>query len=198
MKSAAEKNRLEPTPNPYICLVPECGRFSIASPMLWPDDIPVCAFHGVTIWNQIERSRHRTDVHSALETLSEQRIERKAVLAAEEAEAHKDWLKSQDGEIYFIRLNHLVKVGWTRDLESRLKNYGASAELIVHYPARRSDETQLHRQLRPALAKGREWYRDCDIIQMFASNALATYGPPTVSANWTEPAKNGKRSRQRR
>lgn len=81
----------------------------------------------------------------------------------------------------------LIKVGWTRDICQRPRSYGASAELLVCYPATRDDETCLHRQLRPALAKGREWYEDGAIVQAFIDEALAKYGLPNVDPMWTTP-----------
>ena len=80
----------------------------------------------------------------------------------------------------------------------RLKSYGASVELLALYPASRDDETNLHRQLTPARARGREWYEDGPIIQLFIDKALEQFGmPPSFDGLWTEPKRivAGKRHR---
>lgn len=97
------------------------------------------------------------------------------------------YLERIDGDIYFVRLNGLIKVGWSRDIEARLRAYGPSAELLCHYEGTRHDETNLHRQLRPFLAKGREWYDECPAIHDFINDAIAKHGEPYLKAEWTQP-----------
>lgn len=120
---------------------------------------------------------------------------------AEEVERKRSRSAQGHGHIYFIRLNDLIKVGWTGDLWNRVKAYGASAQLLVAYPGTRDDETYLHRQLRPALAKGREWYEDGAVLAHFIDEALAKYGqPPSFDAMWTQPKRivAGKRAARAR
>lgn len=102
------------------------------------------------------------------------------------------------GSCTSLRINDLVKVGWTKNLHRRLKEYGAGAEMLCHYPATRNDETTLHRQLRSVLAKGREWYHDGDVIRLFVRQAIERHGPPTIiAADWTEPRKDVIKLRRR-
>lgn len=102
------------------------------------------------------------------------------------------------GQIYFVLVDGLIKVGWTASLADRVRAYGPKATLLVNYPATRADETALHKQLTPARAHGREWYSDCGITRMFIDEALAKHGPPRFTAiGWTEPKQvvAGKRHR---
>lgn len=178
------------------CVVPGCGESLLAHGVPGMNDqaqrrdpaqnIPICATHAAVVWNGLVQfhTRRREFIH-AIADVNEQLAAREKAMRDE---AHEELMASNDGDIYFVRLGSLVKVGWTRDLNARLKSYGASAELLVSYPATRTDETNLHRQLRPALAKGREWYEDGDIIAHFVSEALAEYGtPPAFDGLWTEP-----------
>lgn len=156
--------------------------------------LPVCLDHATVIWAYMQRVNGEPDFIEAAQDLRNHKDAR----AEEKHEAEKvAHLKRVDGDMYFVRLNGMVKVGWSRELTKRLKDYGASAEVLCHYPATRDDETTLHRQLRPALAKGREWYHDGDIIALFLAKALEQYGPPTAKAYWTEP-KDVIRQRKRR
>jgi hypothetical protein len=178
-----------------VCIVPGCGH----SLIMWGRmdhepgrrntdlEIPICYEHAAVVWNQL------VDYHTRkghfLEAVADVNAGTAARRTAErEAKKASNLANISHGDIYFVRLGDLIKVGWTRDLWSRLKSYGASAELLLSYPATRDDETNLHRQLRPALAKGREWYHDGQIIQHFLNEALAKYGqPPTYEFLWTQP-----------
>jgi hypothetical protein len=180
-----------------ICLVPGCGRDSLSRPVVDRDasapatrrdpelDVALCFQHALTVFDRM--AKHASDpavIHALadLQELKEQRIqaEREAAKAAR--------LARRDGEIYFVQIGDLIKVGWTRDLFPRLKHYGASAVLLAHYPATRDDETYLHRNLKPARAKGREWYHDAPAVRRYINEAVEKYGPPEdTSGLWTVP-----------
>lgn len=174
------------------CLVPGCGAaltiidaFSKGFSAHDPDrGLPLCDHHAIIVWRSVQQVSHLPVVIEATYKVQSTLAEK---YQAEEAEAQRAFMAREDGDIYFVRLNGMVKAGWTRDLPKRLKQYGASVEVLCHYPATRDDETHLHRQLKPALARGREWYEDGPVVQMFIEQALEKYGPPTASARWTEP-----------
>lgn len=174
------------------CLVPGCGNdiriFGRSKPPKWRNhkvSLPLCLDHLMVAYDQ---ARPSTPDPLLIAALAELRERKEAHQQDLHEAAKKAWLQKTDGEMYFVRLNGLIKVGWTRSLPARLKSYGASAELLLCYPATRDDETNLHRQLRPVLAKGREWYTDGPIIQHFIDEALAKYGQPReFEFLWTQP-----------
>lgn len=186
-----------------VCLVPGCGEsldyFGLTLPVAenrnTDDYLPLCTNHSLVVWQRVQLIKNEPTVLVAAEDARAARARRDQERAAEEAARRR---ASQDGEIYFVRINDLVKVGWTRTLGRRLKEYGAGAELLAHYPAKAHEEHPLHKQLRPALAKGREWYRDGDLVQLFINHALERYGPPTAEAEWTEPKPDLVAQRRRR
>ena len=148
----------------------------------------VCPGHAVEIWEVVEqRDQHPyLREHLAAEIARRDAVRAEARAAAKAEVAGELRKPDAQGDIYFVRTNGFVKVGWTSDLLVRLRSYGPSAELLVHYRATRADETELHRQLKPALAKGREWYADGDVIALFIERALAEHGEPeTRFAKWT-------------
>lgn len=114
----------------------------------------VCTMHGVQIWAHIESVRDKDGFHVAEAVKRQQdQMERQAeenarALAATRAE----------GWIYFLALDDKIKVGWTANLDQRMKSYPPHSRLIVTYPASRADERDLHRTLRTSLIAGREWY----------------------------------------
>lgn len=177
-----------------LCVVPGCGEelLFFGDPEHRPGrrdpslELPICHPHAAVVWRQMVSNY--VDDPKFIEAIADvnERVAEREMVDADERKRHRKAMKH--GDIYFIRLNDLVKVGWTRDLWGRVKSYGASAQLLVAYPGTRDDETNLHRQLRPALAKGREWYEDGSIIGHFIDEALAKYGqPPSFDAMWTQP-----------
>lgn len=186
-----------------ICLVVGCG-----AELKWygrlprdnrrdPDlELPLCFDHLAVVFKMgVTAYRDKPEFIEAIADINE-------AVAARDKREHEEqqeaFLARENGQIYFVRIGGLVKVGWTRDLWSRIKSYGASAELLAAYDATRQDETNLHRQLTPARAKGREWYEDGDIIAKFIAEALAKYGvPPALEGMWTQPKQivAGKRHR---
>lgn len=175
-----------------VCLVPGCGRqlVTYSEGNVAPDDrdpsvfLPMCHGHAAVVHRNVQRM------------WGEDELLVPAVIAAQEAhKARSDRIDRQTveyeqggpGAIYFLRQNGLVKVGWTSNLEKRLKAYGPDVDILCHYPGTRQDETTLHRQLRDHLAKGREWYHDDEAIALFVNDAVKRYGPPKVRAYWTQP-----------
>ena len=177
-----------------VCLVPGCGE----ELLLWgrPEyparardhkvNLPLCSTHLAVAYN---RATAIADVNWEVTVEAHARfMERRDALEKSLREDEKKrHIQRTTGEIYYVRLNGLIKVGWSRQLHDRLRAYGPDVEVLAHYPATRDDETNLHRQLTPFRAKGREWYRDCPALHDFVAEAVSKWGKPTASAWWSEP-----------
>lgn len=175
-----------------VCLVPNCDRSLQVPPVRdHEQSLPLCHEHVLAAYSN---SRSFTDDPLMRDAADRYLAHRRASADAEKA-AH---LARTDGHIYYIQLGDLIKVGWTRTLFQRVKSYGASATLLACYKATRGDETNLHRQLTPVRAKGREWYEDGPLIRSFITKALKEHGePPEMPTMWTQPKRvvAGKRHR---
>lgn len=175
------------------CCVPGCDASSSVSTTFHPKKVteclPVCQRHEAIITKQVQPYWHEVDYVAMRDRLARQRVVEEIAQEREEDLLHESGGHKQ-GQIYFVRLGGLIKVGWASKLRSRLKSYGASAEILCHFPASRSDETNLHRNLRPYLAKGREWYQDCKLIGDVIDGYVKQYGTPTILPAWTVPKKD--------
>lgn len=192
----AEKRRTTEAIDWLRCLVPTCKDriFSPATiardPDLW---LPLCTHHEITVWRQVQQSNGEPRIIAEAHAQEAIAQARAAQLAEEE---QRRFLARQDGDIYFVRLNGLIKVGWSRILSDRLKAYGPDVEVLCHYKGTRQDETNLHRNLTPYRAKGREWYHDCQLIADMVAQAVAQHGPPHIEADWTVPTEKPIRARK--
>lgn len=178
-----------------LCIVPGCGeeltgflgrpRHENLNRRDSTLELPICFAHAAVVWKSLVAGHSkREEFITAIADVNDRLAAR---LNREHAHDKREFLARENGDIYFIRLNDLIKVGWTRDLHQRVRSYGASAVLLANYPATRDDETNLHRQLTPARAKGREWYDDGPIVQSFIDQALAKFGQPDLELSWTTP-----------
>lgn len=144
----------------------------------------VCEQHAGWIW-QIVEERDTANCHQQITGAEGREYIRAEARKKRATEKRKP---TAAGQIYFVLVDGLVKVGWTSKLADRIRAYGPKAIVLANYPGTRSEEGTLHKQLTPARAHGREWYHDGDIVRMFVDEAIAKYGPPRFkSIEWTEP-----------
>lgn len=180
-----------------VCLIPGCGEALIQSGMLEHFDerqrdhklaLPLCYIHLAVAREQGKRAEGRFWYIEGASLLAERREKMwRDLRKAEQREWRAD---KEQGQIYFVRQNGLIKAGWSRDLEVRLRAYGPNAEILCHYPGSHADETNLHRNLKPFRAKGREWYEDCKGVQDYVWAMIERHGPPYVRIEWTEPKRS--------
>lgn len=87
--------------------------------------------------------------------------------------------------IYFLRTrDDLIKVGWTEHLANRkaqLSIYGWDALLAVK-AGTWDDEQALHRQLRPYLARGREYYHPVPEVIAVIDDVRSSFGLSLLAA----------------
>lgn len=165
-----------------FCVWPSC-RF------LPEDDVPLCDYHARQVFNTVKA--WPADRDGISRTLADQeRLDQKR----EDALKTK---RSQWGQIYYIRLNDVIKIGWTSHLYGRLIDYSPGAVLLAHHAGTRADERDLHRSFAPLRVHGREWHNgSAQIILDHIEAMLAEHGPPTVKLQMHAPSQqSGKRPR---
>lgn len=176
------------------CIVPGCGESLIGyfrRPIHQPDrrdstlELPICYTHAAVVWNGLlDHQTKDPKFAEAIADVHERVAERKT---NERAAAKTQHMANTNGHIYFVRLNGLIKVGWSRDVDARLRAYGPDVEILCIFPGTREDETNLHRQFRPVLARGREWYQDHAILTDYATRMVTEHGEPKAWTGWTKP-----------
>lgn len=154
------------------------------------DGLPVCF-------------RHAMEIHDHVRTVSESlpppkpltpEQKARAITLMDDKRAAKRMLW---GQIYYIRLNDVIKIGWTSCLNDRLISYHPGAILLAHHSGTRADERDLHRSFKPLRVHGREWYRgDAQIILDHIAKVIAENGEPKIEYEMSRPKGQvtGKRS----
>lgn len=84
------------------------------------------------------------------------------------------------GHIYYIRVGDHIKVGYAKNLSSRLMAYPPTATLLASHPGTRKDEQALHSMFTVHRVGGREWYNPTPEILAHIDRVIAEHGAPRV------------------
>lgn len=68
------------------------------------------------------------------------------------------------GDIYYLSIGDLIKIGFTTDFEQRMRQYPPNSTLLARHPGTRKTERQMHHKFLQHRSKGREWFTPCDEI----------------------------------
>lgn len=63
-----------------------------------------------------------------------------------------------DGVVYYVQIGAHIKIGWTSNLENRMRQYPPNSTLLALHPGTRKDENRMHRRFAADRTHGREWY----------------------------------------
>lgn len=139
-----------------------CGVKNCQQPQL--DRMPVCEDHAFDIW--VEIGFRRMDIIKAANAhrRKESQDEELSRLIKEKLGVEKfleDRLansKQAPGTIYYLLLEDQVKIGYTADLETRLRSYPPMAKILATHPGTRETEKAMHRKFFNHLANRNEWF----------------------------------------
>jgi hypothetical protein len=83
-----------------------------------------------------------------------------------------------EGHIYYVQVGAHVKIGWTSNLQSRMRKYPPNSTLLAAHPGTRRDEGQLHRRFATDRTHGREWYVPSVSLTHHIGQMVAKHGTP--------------------
>jgi hypothetical protein len=114
------------------------------------------------------------------------------VLAAQEQAQHDGWQTQYEARmaanraanqvIYYLQVGGHIKIGWTSQLERRMRNYPPNTTLLAVHSGTRSDERQLHRKFAVHRSHGNEWYPLVPVILDHIKRVVAEHGEPPAVA----------------
>lgn len=91
------------------------------------------------------------------------------------------------GTVYFVQVGAHIKIGWTSDLEKRMKQYPPNSVLLAAHPGTRKDETRMHRRFAASRTHGREWYALVPSLLHHIEAVKAEHGAPATVSFGAQP-----------
>lgn len=88
-----------------------------------------------------------------------------------------------EGQVYFLQSDNAVKIGWTSDLEQRMKSYSPGAKILAVMPGTRKDETRLHRKFAHLRTNRREWFAYSPQVMEEVQRIVKEHGDPPRDLN---------------
>lgn len=109
-----------------------------------------------------------------------------------------------NGNIYYLRVDGLIKIGFSKDVWSRMKSYPPTSQLLAIEPGTAQTEWVRHQQFHVELEHGREWFKESPELTLWIDAVRAQHGDPQARAyRFTTPNDRkketiNKRSKNRR
>lgn len=93
----------------------------------------------------------------------------------------------RDGVVYYLRVGGFIKIGWTSNLQNRMKSYAPDTTLLATEPGKRALETRRHRAFSVHRTHGREWYAMVPPLMDHIGRVAAEHGQPDPVAFSAQP-----------
>lgn len=155
-------------------------------------------FHGTPMCE-----KHAWQVFATLEALKDSNDKKDQARAwydelyrqdVKEAKEHQAALEStwkpqrwiEPGWIYYLLVGGLVKIGYTADLERRMKQYPPHSTLLAVHPGTPKLEREMHHKFLHHLSNGREWFSIGDDLTAHIEDVRLRFTNFTVSDNLDE------------
>lgn len=150
------------------CLVPRCS--APPSDLLRESNVPLCGGHAHVVLV-------RFDASLPVPPSSE----------PEEPEAPEPGAKV--GTVYYLLVGEAIKIGWTTDLERRMREYSPGAQLLAIETGPRKLELARHHLFNEFLLYGREWFSDGPELREHLKRVIRRNGPPPDLGTWRPATK---------
>ena len=90
---------------------------------------------------------------------------------------------TREGEIYYLLVDDLIKIGFTVDMTRRMPMYPPRAALLAVHPGTMGQEQDLHIRLKEHRAGRREWYVPNAVIRRLIE-AVEPAMTPILLSEW--------------
>lgn len=156
------------------CFWPGCGRVVTTYPVT-----RLCDTHAERIAASVSE-RHAYD--AALERAAqERRTQWLDELVANRPDKPKPESKPEperDPVVYYVQIMSHIKIGWTGNLEQRMRQFPPNSQLLAVHPGSRKDEAAIHKRFAHIRSHGREWYPLVPQLLEHIRNVVREHGEP--------------------
>ena len=89
--------------------------------------------------------------------------------------------------VYYVQVGAHIKIGWTTNLQSRMRSYPPNSILLAVHPGSRADETKLHKRFAHHRTHGREWYAPVPSLLHHIEQMKRQHGEPETVTFGAQP-----------
>lgn len=102
--------------------------------------------------------------------------------------SNRERIQREGGDVYYLRVDGLIKIGYSRNVYTRMQAYPPTAELLAVERGTKQTERLRHGQFRADLEHGREWFRESSELSAWIDQVREQYGDPSERAyRYTTP-----------
>lgn len=118
--------------------------------------VPFCQEHILYIWSLVEQDmKHKGITVDDYEREQDEQASRRA----------REVAAAVPGFIYYLQVGEYLKIGFTANLDRRMREYPPNARLLACHYGTPDDERELHVRFAAFRDAGREWYLDVPEIR---------------------------------
>lgn len=99
----------------------------------------------------------------------------KKALEGMEAEG-REKTEREGGDVYYLRVDGLVKIGYSRNVYTRMQAYPPTSELLAVEKGTKETERLRHGQFTADLEHRREWFRESEELRAWIAHVREQYG----------------------
>jgi len=169
--------------NPWEDEADRCviGRHKVDSKMdmlVMVEGKPLCRTHALEIVATIDKAHsHTVTRHRIIDAYNRHHIEDEKQKREDEMRRIAD--SRAPGFVYYIRMDNLIKIGYAKDVSTRMRAYPPTAELLAVHPGTKQVEREMHQQFHAFLRRGREWFEPHDTVMRHIDGVREKFGDPT-------------------
>lgn len=150
------------TPMYVECCWPMCRNVVVGS-----QEIPMCDGHMTRVFEAVLAREHQKVIALDL------------VWNPNKLKTPKERFPDHEtGYVYYLEVDGLIKIGYTKDVERRLKQYPPSSELLTARIGTKITERAEHNMFASSLARGREWFHPTLDLMKHIGKLQAEHGGP--------------------
>lgn len=170
------------------CTVDKCVK------KIW-EDSPLCKQHAYDMWFKVELNKHVEEDERVHKQLKDRAIMRQAELEydserieqIEQEILEQSWrdeviaqnssmdLKTRPGMVYYLQVGEHIKIGFSSNVDERIKSYPPYAKLLAQHPGTVDTERFMHNRFFNSLAHGREWFRPSPELTQHIEEVVTKY-----------------------
>lgn len=169
------RRRVRNRPEMAKCQMPGCEKPSID---LMGKLLGICVWHGfdVVTYFDVTQFEHEHRDERKAQLIARRRYLRSQKEAHEEEAAERR--RQQPGWIYYLLVAGRIKIGYSKDVKSRLRSYPPGSPLLALHPGTKQLETDMHTKFAGSKAAGREWFLDTPELREHIKQVIAEFGEP--------------------